>query len=79
MALVESQTSASTPASPSALKRASSVFSPMVGAGSIFQSPVWISVPSGVVMARETGSGIEWVTVTASMSNGPTVNRSPAR
>ena len=36
--LVESQTSASTPSSPSALRRASSVGRPTIGVGSIFQS-----------------------------------------
>ena len=73
-ALVESQISASTPASPSSRKRASLVSGPISGAGSIFQSAVWITVPSGVVMASDTGSGIEWVTAIASMPNGPTVN-----
>ena len=60
MALVESQTSASTPSSPSARNRASSVIGPISGAGSIFQSPVWMTVPAGVVIASDTGSGIEW-------------------
>ena len=37
--LVESHTSASTPSSPIAVSRAASVGGPMVGVGSIFQSP----------------------------------------
>ena len=36
---------------------------PDSGAGSIFQSPVWTTVPSGVVIASDIGSGIEWLTV----------------
>ncbi len=78
IALVESQISAITPASPRARKRASSVIGPISGAGSIFQSPVWMMVPSGVVIASDTGSGMECVTATASMSNRPTEKRSPA-
>ena len=79
MALVESQISARTPASPSARKRASSVIGPISGAGSSFQSPVWTTVPSGVVMASDIGSGIEWLTGIASILNGPISNVSPAR
>ena len=41
------------------------------GPGSIFQSPVCRIVPSGVRIARPFGSGIEWVRVISSTSNGP--------
>ena len=47
----------------------------MTGVGSIFQSPVWRTLPCGVRMIRALESGIEWATETNSRSNGPTVNR----
>ena len=50
----------------------------MTGVGSIFQSPVWSTVPRGVRMIRPFDSGIEWATDTSSMSNGPTANRDPS-
>ena len=78
MALVESQIRARTPSSPMARNRASSVGLPSAGVRSIFQSPVWTTVPSGVRIASATGSGMECVTLTASISKGPTLNRSPA-
>ncbi len=71
MAFVESPTSASTPSSPSAVRRASSGLPPMVGVASIFQSPVCRIVPSGVRMAIALLSGIEWDISINSTSNGP--------
>ncbi len=52
---------------------AMSVCLPICGSGSIFQSPVCSTVPSGVRMARPLGSGIEWVRVISESSNGPSV------
>ena len=75
--LVESQTSASTPSSPSALKRASSVGGPMIGVGSIFQSAVWTTSPAGVRIASAALSGIEWATAMNSTTNGPITTLSP--
>jgi hypothetical protein len=58
-ALVESQTSAiGMPSLPSARKRASSVGGAAIGRGSSFQSPVWTTRPTGVVMASAQLSGI---------------------
>ena len=48
IALVESQTIASTPSSPSAVSAASSVGGPTSGVGSSFQSPVCSTTPDGV-------------------------------
>ncbi len=48
-----------------------SVGAPSSGSGSIFQSPVCNTVPSGVEMAMPFGSGMEWVSVIRVMSNGP--------
>ncbi len=48
-----------------------SVGEPSSGSGSIFQSPVCSTVPSGVLIARPFGSGIEWVSVISVSSNGP--------
>ena len=75
--LVESQTSASTPSSPIAVRRSASVGGPMVGVGSIFQSPEWTTVPSGVRIASAQDSGIEWATGTNSTSKGPSFRRPP--
>ena len=72
---VESQTMASTPSSPTRLSASESVTGPTSGSGSIFQSPVWRTVPSGVRMASAFGSGIEWVSVIISNSNGPRAKR----
>ncbi len=55
-----------------------SVASPNWGSGSIFQSPVCRIVPSGVLIARPFGSGIEWVNVIISRSNGPIENLPPS-
>ena len=76
-ALVESQISAVMPASPSALSRASSVGPLVSGVSSSFQSPVWSTVPSSVLITTPDGSGIECDMVTSSISNGPMVRRPP--
>ena len=78
MALVESQTMASTPSSPRALSFASSGGAPTSGVASSFQSPVWNTSPAGVRIASPLGSGIECASVTNSTSNGPTVRRLPS-
>ena len=79
MALVESQMSAVTPSSPSALRRATSVGALVNGCSSSFQSAVWSTVPRSVLMITAEGSGIEWDMLTSSMSNGPMVKRCPER
>ena len=65
------------PSSPSARSFFSSVRSPRIGVGSIFQSPVCRTVPAGVRMMSAFDSGIECAMVTNSTSNGPTVKRPP--
>ena len=77
-ALVESPTSARQPASPSARNFASSVTSPKIGVGSIFQSPVCSTLPQGVRMMSAFDSGIECAMVTSSTSNGPILKRLPS-
>ena len=78
-ALVESPTSARHPSSPSARSLSSSVGAPMTGVGSIFQSPVCSTVPSGVRMISAFDSGIECAIETSSMSNGPSVEAAAER
>ena len=77
-ALVESPSSARHPSLPSARSLASSVGGPITGVGSIFQSPVWSTVPSRVRRMRPFDSGIECAIDTYSMSNGPSVKRPPS-
>ena len=77
-ALVESPTMARQPSSPSARSFFSSVTSPRIGVGSIFQSPVCSTVPTGVRMMSAFDSGIECAIETSSMSNGPTLKRLPS-
>ena len=76
-ALVESPISASTPASPSSRNRRSSVGMPMIGVGSIFQSPVCSTVPAEVWIASAWDSGIECATGMNSTLNGPRSMRPP--
>ena len=76
-ALVESPISASTPASPSSRSRRSSVGTPMIGVGSIFQSPVCSTVPAEVWIASACDSGIECATGMNSTLNGPRSMRPP--
>ena len=75
--LVESQTMACTPSSPTRLRASLSDGAPTTGPGSNFQSPVCRTVPKGVRMAMALGSGIEWVRVISSRSKGPTEKRLP--
>lgn len=75
--LVESQTMARIPSSPSAVNASGEVTEPATGVGSIFQSPVWSTRPAAVRIAMAFDSGIECETGTYSSSNGPTVTRRP--
>ena len=59
------------------MSAAVSVASPSMGSGSIFQSPVWATTPSGVRMASRLGSRMEWVMEMKSSSNGPSVSLPP--
>ena len=34
---------------------------PLMGVGSILKSPVWITVPTGHLMAKLTASAMEWL------------------
>ena len=70
---------ASAPSSPIRRSVASSVTSPSSGSGSIFQSPVWNTVPSLVRIASALGSRIECVMVISSSSNGGRLNLPPQR
>ena len=54
-----------------------SVRPPITGSGSIFQSPVWNTMPKGVRIAKPFGSAVEWAMVTSSMSKGPSLTRPP--
>ncbi len=56
----------------------SSVTSPSSGSGSIFQSPVWTIRPSGVRIASQLGSRIEWVIEMKSIWNGPSFSVPPS-
>ncbi len=76
-ALVESPTSASTPSSPISRNRRSSVGRPMIGVGSIFQSPVCSTVPAAVRIASAWDSGIECATGMNSTLNGPMSTQPP--
>ena len=69
---------ASAPSSPIRRSTASSVTSPKSGSGSIFQSPVWNTVPSLVRIASALGSRIECVMVISSSSNGGRLNLPPS-
>ena len=51
---------------------------PEMGVGSIFQSPVWTTVPMGVLMAKATASAMEWLTWINSTWNTPARITSPA-
>ena len=61
-ALVESCNSASTPRLPYSAKVCRSKCLSSRGDRSILKSPVWMTTPTGVSMASETASTIEWVT-----------------
>ena len=61
-ALVESDSSRSTPSSPSREKPGRSVIRPSSGVWSILKSPVCSTVPPEVRSATARASGIEWLT-----------------
>ncbi len=69
--LVESQTSALTPASPMARKVAGSKGSPTSGVGSTLKSPLCRIRPAGVSITRQDASGIECDTGTKPTVKGP--------
>ena len=77
-ALVESDISSATPASPSARNRSTSTGRPSTGVMSSLKSPVWTIGPCAVCSTTATASGIEWVTRTNSASNGPAWTRDPS-
>ena len=54
------------------------MISPSMGVRSSLKSPVWITVPTGVVTARQQASAIEWLTLMNSTDILPAVTTSPA-
>ncbi len=72
-ALVESESSRSTPSPPSRANPARSVSRPSSGSWSILKSPVCSTMPAGVLIATAIASGIEWFTAKNSRSKGPNV------
>src|SRR5271155_2994497 len=74
--LVESCSRASTPRLPYSAKGCRSKGLPSGGERSILKSPVWITTPTGVSMAKATQSTSECVTRIGSMLKGPIVNLS---
>ena len=77
-ALVDSQRSSSTPSRPSCPRRVRSIISPWMGVMSSLKSPVCTTVPSGVWMARQQASAIEWLTWMNSTVSAPARTLSPA-
>ena len=75
-ALVESIISRSTPCSPILPNSTRSVILWSSGSWSSLMSPVSIREPAGVLTYTASASGIEWVTVTNSRLNGPTLSLS---
>ena len=75
--LVESQTRTSTPASPITVICSAVAGEPMIGAASIFQSPVWKTLPACVSISSAFASGIECDTGTKVKPNGPRSKRLP--
>src|SRR5215475_10785492 len=71
-ALVLSEKSASTPWSPYAASVWRSNNLPSIGVGSILKSPVWMIVPTGVLIASANESTIECVTWKKSTLKQPT-------
>ena len=76
-AFVESASSSWTPFSPSRARAARSLRRPPTGANSMPKSPVWTIVPAGVDRATAEQSGVEWVSGTNSVENGPTCTGVP--
>ena len=77
-ALVESESSRSTPSPPSRANPARSVSRSSSGSWSILKSPVCSTTPAGVLMATAIASGIEWLTAKNSRSKGPHERVSPS-
>ena len=77
-ALVESDSSRSTPPAPSRAKPARSVSRPSSGSWSILKSPVCNTTPAGVLTATASASGMEWLTAKNSHSNGPSRSVRPS-
>ena len=50
---------------------------PSSAVGSILKSPVMMTVPTGVRMAKETASAIEWFTWMNSIEKQPALTTSP--
>jgi len=69
--LVESHTNASTPSSPIMVSVSVLGASPSTGVSSIFQSPVWKTLPNGVSINTPLPSGIECDSATKLTLNGP--------
>ena len=63
---VLSERTARTPSFPSSPSLARSIISPTIGVVSILKSPIWITVPTGVLIARAAESAIEWLVRTNS-------------
>ncbi len=59
---VESDSRANTPSLPSLPNLAISIMSPCMGETSILKSPVCMTIPIGVRIARETASATLWFT-----------------
>ena len=74
-AFVLSASSASTPRSPRAVKRARSVPRPSTGAGSSLKSPEWTMRPAGVSIARPTPPGMLCATGMVSTVKSPRRDR----
>ena len=51
---------------------------PLMGVGSILKSPVWITTPTGHLMAKLTASAMEWLAWMNSTENFPAWITSPA-
>ena len=66
-----------TPSLPTRSNCSRSKFSPSTGFSSIFQSPVCTTVPAAHRKIKPQQSGMECVTLTASISKGPASNLSP--
>ena len=72
---VLSASSARTPRAPSSANRWKSKCSPSSGVWSILKSPVWMTVPTGVVTASATAPGMLCVTRRNSIERSPTSTR----
>ncbi len=77
-ALVESDSSRSTPSAPSRAKPPRSVSRPSSGSWSILKSPVCSTRPASVRIATASASGMEWLTAKNSVLNGPSCSVCPS-